>query len=196
VDRQRLLHDPARILARERLGHARLPRIHRISRTMGHDDVRQIEELMPAAPRREIEESVGAQQQHERPRSTELLPQFQQRVHGVAGAGAPDFALVEMEQRIALDRQPDHGGAVLRTRAGRTAMRRGSRRNEAHFLELQRFPDLLRQPQVAIVDGIEGAAEYADRRGRHESTAQPERRAARDHRRRSWSLVLDPGGHD
>jgi hypothetical protein len=42
-------------------------------------------------------------------------------------------------------------------------MRRRAARHEAHFAELRPFHDFLGEPQMPVVDRIEGAAEDADR---------------------------------
>ena len=85
---ERLLHGAGRILVRERLGHARLPRVDREAGTIRNDDVREIEQRAPAVPRAEFEKRIRAEQQDDRALRAELAAQLGQRVERVAGAGA------------------------------------------------------------------------------------------------------------
>src|SRR6185503_6945197 len=92
----------------ERLGHARLPAVDRKARAIGDDDVREIEELAPAAPRRELEECVGAEQQRDATVAPELVSQLRQRIDGVTRAAALRLARVDTETRVAGDSELCH----------------------------------------------------------------------------------------
>ena len=165
-DRQRLLHEARRILARERLRHALGPALDREAGTVGHRDVRQPEDLVPAVPGREFEKRVGADDQHERLRRAAPGTQLGQRVAGVAGAGAAHFALVHLEARLL----PAVASRIIARRCSAATcgaarcggVPLGTRRT---VVEAQRCAELLRQAQVPVVYRVEGAAENADRSG-------------------------------
>ena len=88
--------------------------------------------------------------------------QLGQRVDGVGRARAAHFAIVDDERRLVGHRRAHHGDAQRSIGQRAFAMRRIARRQEAHFGELQRLPQLEGGAQVPVVDRIEGSAEQAD----------------------------------
>ena len=93
--------------------------------------------------------------------NAEFSAQLRQRVDRVCRAGAPRFAVVVDEERIACDGEPYHRETVGDGGARHGAMRRRAGRDEAHFGELQTLGCFLRQPEMPVVHGIESAAEDA-----------------------------------
>ena len=63
------------------------------------------------------------------------------------------------------NREPRHFDAVQSICSGMTAVRRRSARYEAHLGELGGIRELFGETQVAVMNGIERAAENADRAG-------------------------------
>ncbi len=94
------------------------------------------------------------------------MADFRERVVRVGVAAALDLAVVHVEARVALRGELEHREALL---AGRvrvaSAVIRKSGRKEDHLLEVERFRELGREPQVPEMDRVEGAAEKAE--GRH-----------------------------
>ena len=73
-----------------------------------------------------------------------------------------DFMFVDAKAGIAGYRQLHHFQAVLGRSLRLTAMRRGARGQQAHFVQAQRLAQFFGQTQVAVMDGVEGTAEKAD----------------------------------
>ncbi len=129
---------------------------------LGHGQVGQFQQFMPAVPGGQPQEGVPAHEQDQGSGHGQFLAQGLQGLHAVAGAGLVNFALVQDETGIARHGPPYHLQPVLGRRPGLAPVRRMPRRDDAHFLKPQQFPHLLRQAQVAIVDGVEGPPEKTD----------------------------------
>ena len=88
--------------------------------------------------------------------------QFAERVHGITGASAFFFQLIDAKGGVAGNGQAEHLDALLET-AERLFefVGRPKGRDEPDLVERALFPALLGQDQMALVNGIEGAAEDA-----------------------------------
>ena len=154
---------------------------------MGDHEVREREDVLPTPPSREAEESVHAE--HETERTTgQLRTQLLERIDGERGAGAAHLAVVDHEAGLIGDRGAQHREPQLRRGERRFAVTRIAYRDPAQLGERQQLQQLETGAQMPEVDGVEGAAEDADRPGRcgrvHVVTAaaaarRPRRRAAR-----------------
>ena len=91
--------------------------------------------------------------------------QLGQRVDGVGRARAAHLAIVHDEGGLVGHRGAHHCHAQRSIGQRAFAVRRIARRQETHFGELQRLPQLEGRAQVPVVDGIERAAEEADGAG-------------------------------
>jgi len=134
------------------------------------DEVREVEQLVPAVPRRQAEECVHPNEQAER-LLREVPAEARERIDRVRGALTLELARVRDELRLALDRGLDEPHPELAVADRYFLVRRGRARNEVHALEVERLLELERRAQVPVVNRIEGAAEDADRphtvRARH-----------------------------
>ena len=129
---------------------------------MHHDQMRQLEQVLPAMPGFQIHIRICTQQQAQWLLRPQLLTQTQQGVHGIARRIALDFARIHHKGWIAGTGQTHHIQSRSRTHLRRAAMRRAAGRDKADVLQLQAGQCFLRQAQVTEVDGVEGAAENAD----------------------------------
>src|SRR5690606_25960636 len=126
------------------------------------DEMRKLEQLLPAMPLRQAQERVHAEQQAERPRAV-FRAKALERIDRVGDAAACDLAVVRDEPFVTRNGRLNHAQAQLRLRDRRAAMRRRADRHEVNALEAQPLLELERRAQMPVVDRIEGAAEYADR---------------------------------
>lgn len=132
------------------------------SRPHHHDHVRKLEQLAPAMPRRQSEQCIGAndeRQRLERP----LLVEFLERAHGVAAAGPINFAGIEGEARTFFDGKLHHGQPVVCRCDGSGTVRRITRGYEQYLFKAERRSHFAGELQMAEVNGIEGAAQNAER---------------------------------
>src|SRR5688572_20408699 len=161
---ERLAQQARGVFSRERLRHAFVPCVNRKARAVRDDDVREIEDVVPAVPRREIEECIGADQQAQRTRVSHLISELGQCVDRIARSATPHLALIDPKQRVVGHGEFHHGEPVFGGDARCRTVRRRAARHEPHLFELQRIAYMLRQPQMPVVYGVERTAEYPDGR--------------------------------
>ena len=94
----------------------------RVARSRADREMRPVEELAPVAPRVELVELVGADDQHEREPRPELRAQPPQRVDGELRGAAQRLGVVDREARVVAHGELHHLEAVMRGRAGRGAV--------------------------------------------------------------------------
>ena len=95
-----------------------------------------------------------------------FLPEFAQGIHAVAHPSTNDLSPVENEAGIALDGQANHFHPVFQ-RCFRTPAQTGnSGGNKTHFPQPGQFGNFLRDSQMPVVNGIEGAPKNTDKRNR------------------------------
>ena len=123
------------------------------------DQARQAQDLVGRAPLRELRQDVGPDDEEQlgpAVRRLELL----QEIDRVRRRRTIDVQPRQREQRVVSDGQDDHRTAVLGLAAGRALFQRIlSGRQEQDAFELESPRHLLGGEQMAIVRGVEGAAQ-------------------------------------
>src|SRR5690606_16268977 len=117
------------------------------------DEMRKLEQLLPAMPVRQAQERVHAEQQAERPRAV-FRAKALERIDRVGDAAACDLAVVRDEPFVTRNGRLNHAQAQLRLRDRRAAMRRRADRHEVNALEAQPLLELERRAQMPVVDRI------------------------------------------
>src|SRR5256885_2021280 len=88
-------------------------------------------------------------------------PQALERVYGVTGSAGGKLARVDLVERLALDREPEHRDAVLARRDRRVAVARCSGGHPQQLVEIELAHGGARHREVRVVNRIESAAEDA-----------------------------------
>ena len=136
-------------------------------------------ELAPPPPGVEHLELIGAEQEAERP-LLGLGTEGREGVDGPAGSVAGELSLVHVEPGAAADRRGQHGPPLLAGRPRRGPVDRDPGRHQRHRVQPEPPAGRFREPQMAVMDGVEGAAQDAEdaRRARRVSLRGGTRRAA------------------
>ena len=127
-----------------------------------NDDMAQTEKVMPVMPLGKFHESISTHDKAEGDILTHLLTEFANRVHAVTHPGAMDLTFVQNETRVVLDCSLYHCCTVVCGCDGGRAQARHPGRNKAHLTQIHRLDQFFRDTQVAVMNGIESAAENAD----------------------------------
>src|SRR5467141_819235 len=173
-------HGTAHLRGRDALAHVRQQMQRRtVTQALGqrgqresgaarHDEFHLAREEVRAAPRRDVEERVGADQEEQPVARAEGAAEPAHRVDRVGGAGDEIRVLQPRghERALTRGREDDHGMAVVEWRDSAGALVRGdTRRNEQDFLEHELTPSGAGDGEMPAVDRIERAAEEGDVHG-------------------------------
>ena len=134
-----------------------------VARARGGDEVREARDLVGVPPGHDLGDGVGARDEVELDVVGIDRPQPLEGVGGVGDALAVHLEAAREEVRVVRRRKQRHGIAVLARRNALVLLEGGpTRRHEHHHVELQVVEGLLGGNEVAVVDGVEGAAHDAE----------------------------------
>ena len=128
----------------------------------GHHQMGVIGKLPPAPPGVEHLELIGADQQAKRALSG-LRAEGGEGVDGPTEPLAGELAVVHIQSRKPPHRCGQHGQPLVAGRPRRGPVHRNAGRNQRHRIQSDLPTSFLREPQVAVVDGVEGAAQDTER---------------------------------
>src|SRR5438876_7155973 len=129
------------------------------ARAREHRDPRSPGDLLRLVPGVELCVLIASQDQIELRIS--IGPQALERVYGVTGSAGSKLARVDLVERLALDREPEHRDAVLARRDRRVAVARCSGGHPQQLVEIELAHGGARHREVRVVNRIESAAEDA-----------------------------------
>ena len=123
-----------------------------------YHDMRQLEQAFPFVPGVQLQECIAAKDEAQRLFGAKLGAQCGERFHGIAGVGAEHLVHIDEKVGMPVQGQAHHFPAGLCGSLRCCAVRRRAAGDEAHLGKLALLQRFLRDAQMPIVNGIEGAA--------------------------------------